>query len=304
LRLGRLAFAGLLLFGVVAPSRAADPTHGRYLAEAAGCGRCHTDTAEGASPYAGGRVLDTEFGRLTTPNITPDRATGIGGWSAADFIRAMRWGIAPDDSHYLPIFPFPYYNQLTEQDLADIKAFLDSLPPVRRSSEAGADPLTLWRRARAAVSVAATPMPGQWQDDPGKDPVWNRGAYLVATIGRCGQCHTPTTWLGAPDPQHFLAGAPARSPNDRKAPNVTSDREAGIGNWSDDDIMTMLTNGTTPDFDEVGGSMAEIVKNTAKLSEEDRRAIAVYLQTVPPVSTPPVSRPSVSRPSGSGPERK
>jgi len=176
LRLGRLAFAGLLLLGIVAPSRAADPANGRYLAEVAGCGRCHTDIAEGASPYAGGRVLDTEFGRLTTPNITPDRATGIGGWSAADFIRAMRWGIAPDDSHYLPVFPFPYYNRLTDQDLADIKAFLDSLPPVRRSSEAGAGPLALWRRVSRRHDRPLRPVP--YADDLA------RGARSAAFPGR------------------------------------------------------------------------------------------------------------------------
>jgi mono/diheme cytochrome c family protein len=292
-----LALAALLTLGGVTASRAADPARGQYLAETAGCGRCHTDTAAGAPPYGGGRVLDTEFGRLTTPNITPDSATGIGGWSEADFIRAVRWGIAPDDSHYLPVFPFPYYNRLTDQDLADIKAFLDSVPPVRRTAPARSGPLALWQRARAAVAVAAIPMPGPWQDDPARDPVWNRGAYLAATIGRCSQCHTPTTWLGAPDLHRFLAGAPARSPNDRKAPNITPDHGTGIGNWSADDIVTMLTDGTTPDFDEVGSSMAEIVKNTAKLSETDRRAIAVYLQSVPPVSV------SVSA-SVSGPKRK
>jgi mono/diheme cytochrome c family protein len=145
--------------------------------------------------------------------------------------------------------------------------------------------MALWERARAAVAVAATPMPGPWRDDPGKDAVWNRGAYLAATIGRCGQCHTPTTWLGTPNPARFLAGAPA-GPDGRKVPNITPSREAGIGHWSTDDIVTMLTNGTTPNFDEVGGSMAEIVKNTAKLNEEDRRAIAVYLQSVSPVSGP------------------
>jgi mono/diheme cytochrome c family protein len=280
------------VLGAATPSGAADPARGRYLAEAAGCGSCHTDTAPGAPPYGGGRVLDTGFGPLTTPNITPDRAAGIGGWSAADFVRAMRWGIAPDDSHYLPVFPFPYYNRLTDQDLADIKAFLDSVPPAPRPENAGSGPMALWQRARAAAAIAATPMPGPWRDDPTRDPVWNRGAYLVATIGRCGQCHTPATWLGAPDPHRFLAGAPARSPNDRKAPNITADRKTGIGNWSTDEIVTMLTTGTTPDFDEVGGSMAEIVKNTARLSEADRRAIAVYLQSVPPVS---VSAPEPQR---------
>ncbi|MGD9617244.1 MAG: cytochrome c [Alphaproteobacteria bacterium] len=282
--LGLFALAAIVLLGGTAPSRAADPAHGRYLAEAAGCSRCHTATEAGAPAYAGGRGFDTEFGVVTAPNITPDRATGIGGWSTADFIRAMRWGIAPDDSHYVPVFPFPYYNRLTDRDLADIKAFLDSLPPVSVPDPPSAGSMALWERARAAVAVAATPLPGPWPDDPTQNPAGNRGAYLVATIGRCGECHTPRTWLGAPDPDRFLMGGIDR--NGRRAPNITASREAGIGNWSTDDIVTMLTDGTTPNFDEVGGSMAEIVRNTARLSEEDRHAIAVYLQSVRPASGP------------------
>jgi mono/diheme cytochrome c family protein len=283
LRGGTVALAGLLLLAAATPSGAADPGRGRYLAEAAGCGRCHTASDAGAPPYAGGRVLDTEFGRITTPNITPDRQTGIGGWSEADFVRAMRWGIAPDDSHYLPVFPFPYYNRLTDRDLADIKAFLDTLPAVSRP-ELPRSSMALWERARAAVAIAATPMPGPWRDDPARDATWNRGAYLVATIGRCGECHSPRSWLGTPDPDRLLAGGLDR--NGRRAPNITSDPKAGIGNWSIDDIVTVLTDGTTPNFDEVGHSMADIVKDTAKLNEEDRRAIAAYLQSVPPISGP------------------
>jgi mono/diheme cytochrome c family protein len=281
--LGRFALAGLLLLGGAAPSGAADPVHGRYLAEGAGCGLCHTAQGGDAPAYAGGRTFDSDFGLVISPNITPDRTTGIGGWSEADFVRAMRWGIAPDDSHYLPIFPFPYFNRLTESDLADIKAFLDTLPPVSRP-DLPRNSMALWERARAAVAVAATPMPGPWHDDPGKGPEWNRGAYLVATIGRCGECHTPRTWLGAPDPSRLLAGG--RDWYGHRAPNITPSRAAGIGHWSADDIVTTLTDGTTPNFDEVGRSMAVIVKNTAQLSEDDRRAIAVYLQSVPPVSGP------------------
>ena len=262
---------------------------GAYLAGAAGCDRCHTDSERAGPPYAGGRELATAFGIIATPNLTRDRATGIGSWSAADFTRAMRWGVAPDDSHYIPAFPFPFYNRLSERDLADLKAFLDSLPAVSRPALAGAGSTALLARARAAIAVALTPLSGPWQPDPNKDPVWNRGAYLVHSLGRCGDCHTPRTLFGAPDPDRFLAGAPDGPPNDKpggkKVPNITPDRQAGIGNWSEGDIVRVLTDGQTPEFDEVGGSMAEIVKNTARLNQEDRRAIAVFLASVAAVSS-------------------
>ncbi len=199
-------------------------------------------------------------------------------------MRAMRWGIAPDDSHYLPVFPFPYYNRLTDRDLADIKAFLDTLPPVSRP-ELPRSSMALWERARAAVAVAATPMPGPWRDDPTRDAGMEsrclprrhdrplRRVPYAAHLAR--HPRSGSLSRGWPRPERAAA-----------APNITSDPKAGIGNWSTDDIVTMLTDGTTPNFDEVGHSMAEIVKNTAKLNEEDRRAIAVYLQSVPPISGP------------------
>jgi mono/diheme cytochrome c family protein len=283
---GALAFSLLLLTASAAPAAEPDAVaRGAYLAAAAGCEQCHTDADHGGQRYAGGRQLPSEFGTITTPNLTPDRATGIGGWSDADFSRAMRWGIAPDDSHYVPSFPFVFYNRLSERDLSDIKAFLGSLPAVSRPGLAGAGSTALLARARAAIAVVATPLPGPWQPDPAKDPIWNRGAYLVATIGRCGYCHTPRTLLGAPDADRFLAGTSA-GPDGKKVPNITPDGKAGIGNWNEDDIVGLLTDGHTPDFDFVGGAMAEVIKNTSRLSEEDRRAIAVYLRSVPAKSSP------------------
>ncbi len=253
---------------------------GAYLAGAAGCDQCHSDSEHGGKPYAGAPPFPTPYGQIATPNLTPDRSTGIGGWSLADFTRAVRWGVAPDDSHYVPSFPYPFYNRLTDGDLADLKAFLDSLPPVSRRDLEGAGSTALVARARAALAVALTPWRGAWQPDPAKDPVWNRGAYLVASVGRCGDCHTPRNWLGVPDNERFLAGSPA-GPEGKKVPNITQDAKTGIGNWSEEDIIGVLTDGHTPDFDFVAGPMAEIVKNTARLTEEDRRAIAVYLRSIP-----------------------
>ena len=194
----------------------------------------------------------------------------------------MRWGIAPDDSHYLPVFPFSFYNRLTQGDLTDLKAFLDSLPPVSRINDASLASIFSTVRVRAAIIIVDERFPGPWQFDTTKGSVWNRGAYLVATVGRCGDCHTPRNWLGARGLTRSLGGAVA-GPNGKAAPNITPDAETGIGKWSEDDIVALLKDGQTPEFDFVGGAMAEIVKNTARLTDADRRAIAVYLRTLPPV---------------------
>jgi mono/diheme cytochrome c family protein len=282
----RLTLAGAALFLLLAPASADEAAvkRGAYLAAAAGCDQCHTDKDRHGEPYAGGRLLKTPYGLIPTPNITPDKRTGIGGWSLADFTRALRWGVAPDDTHYLPVFPFPYYAGLTDQDLADLKAFLDSLPPVSRKDGEGADSIALIARARAAAAVALVPHEAQFRPDPAKDAVWNRGAYLVAAVGRCGDCHTARDLAGRPETGRWLAGSDG-SFNGTKAPNITPDPEAGIGKWSDDDILTLLKEGQTPSFDFVGGGMAEIVGNTSRLTDADRAAIVAYLRSVPAVTS-------------------
>jgi mono/diheme cytochrome c family protein len=217
---------------------------------------------------------------VLTPNITPDRETGIGRWQLADFEQALRWGIAPDGSHYLPAFPFPFYNRLTHEDLDALKVFLDGLPAVFQVNRTAGP--TFFSAARAAIVVVAEDFPGPWQPDAARDAAWNRGAYLVATIGRCGDCHTPRNWLGAPEPARLLAGNPA-GPGGKAVPNITPDSETGIGNWSTEDIVILLRDGQTPEFDFVGGAMAEIVRNTSRLRDDDRWAIAIYLRSIPAI---------------------
>jgi mono/diheme cytochrome c family protein len=256
-------------------------TRGGYLAAAAGCALCHTDKAHGGAPYAGGRALVTRFGIVVTPNITPDRQTGIGRWRKVDFVRAMRWGVAPDDSHYLPVFPFPYYNRLSHRDLDDLWAFLATITPVERADRAGSR--TPFAALRAAIAVVASRFAGPWRPDPRRDAASNRGAYLVATIGRCGDCHTARNWFGAPDRARFLAGVAAG--NGRHAvPDITPDPQTGIGGWSIADITTLLTDGQTPNFDFVGGAMTEIVSATSHLDPDDRQAIAIYLKSLKPIA--------------------
>ena len=127
--------------------------------------------------------------------------------------------------------------------------------------------------------------PGPFEPASRQRAAYNRGAYLVTALAHCGECHTPRNWLGAPDRRRFLAGTSA-GPDGKAVPNITADPKTGIGNWSEDDIVGVLTDGHTPNFDTVGGAMAEVVKSTSRMSEEDRRAIAVYLHSVPAVSTP------------------
>jgi mono/diheme cytochrome c family protein len=277
----RLTLAALLVVSAAAPA-GADPqaiARGAYLA-AAGCEGCHTDSKNKGPPYGGGREIAGEFGAITTPNLTPDPATGIGAWTQADFVRAMRWGIAPDGTHYVPAFPYRFYATLTDGDLADLKAFLDSLAPLSRPGLGVAPSLALLARTRAAVAnwIAGAPRP--WQPDPTRDAVADRGAYLAGTIGHCGECHTPQTWLGLPDPSRTLAGSNGRF-GGRKAPNITPDPKTGIGNWTVGEIVSLLNDGGLPDGDFVGGAMAEIVRDTAHLTEADRRAIAAYLKSLP-----------------------
>ena len=280
----RAALAAVILasLGFLAPVAAEAPAavRGGYLAGAAGCEQCHTDARNGGRPYAGGRALETPYGTVFTPNITPDRETGIGRWQMADFEQALRWGIAPDGSHYLPAFPFPFYNRLTHEDLDDLKTFLDGLSAVSQVNRTAGP--TLFSAARAAITVVAEHFPGPWRPEATKNAAWNRGAYLVATIGRCSDCHTPRDWLGAPEPARLLAGIPA-GPGRKAVPNITPDLENGIGRWSIEDIVILLRDGQTPDFDFVGGAMAEIVRNTSRFTDDDRRAIAVYLRSLPAV---------------------
>ena len=256
---------------------------GEYLAVAAGCVTCHTAT--GGQSLAGGRALATPFGTFYSPNITPDPETGIGRWTDGQFLRALREGVRPDGANYFPVFPYTSFTGITDDDALAIKAYLFSLPPVRQPNRTHDVSFPFSWRFLLTFWKWLYFTPGPLRPDPEAGAAENRGAYLVTAVVHCGECHTPRNWLGATDRAAFLAGAPAPD-GGRKAPNITSDRKTGIGNWSEDDIVRVLTDGNTPNFDEVGGNMAEIVKNTARLSEEDRRAIAVFLASVPPVSSP------------------
>jgi mono/diheme cytochrome c family protein len=271
----------------VSSARADDTAirRGEYIFKAADCVGCHTDVKNGGQRLAGGRALATPFGTFYSPNITPDRRDGIGAWSLADFTQALRHGVAPDGSYYFPVFPYPSFTGMSDADVADLFAYLMAQPPVAQKSKPHdvAFPFR-WRflqfgwRLLFFDEKRIAPVAG-------KDAAWNRGNYLVSAVAHCGDCHTPRNVLGAVRPSRLLSGDP-HGPDDQKVPNVTPDPETGIGNWSVDDIVKVLESGERPDFDTVGGAMREVVEGTKALSEADRRAIAAYIKSVPPVVTP------------------
>jgi mono/diheme cytochrome c family protein len=267
------------------PAGAAEPdavARGAYLANAADCLACHTDSAHSGRPYAGGRALATPFGTFYSPNITPDPETGIGRWSDEQFLHALRDGVRPDGANYFPVFPYPSFTKITNADARAIKAYLFSLPAVRQANRKHdvSFPVS-WRFLQNGWKLLFF-SPGPFQPAPERSEAYNRGAYLVTALAHCGECHTPRNWLGAMERDRFLAGNPD-GPDGKAVPNITPDRKTGIGNWSEDDIIGVLTDGHTPDFDRVGGAMAEVVKSTSRLTDDDRRAIALYLQSIPAI---------------------
>ncbi|MDX9861926.1 MAG: cytochrome c [Rhodospirillales bacterium] len=278
---------GITLFAAL-PALGADGSdavaRGKYVFDAADCVACHTDTANQGAPLAGGRRLETPFGTFYSPNITPDTATGIGRWSDADFMAALRHGRAPDGSHLYPVFPYPSYTLMSESDMRDLKAYLFSLPPVVRENRPHeVRPPFGWRFLIAGWKALFF-SPGAFHPDDSRDQRWNRGAYLATALGHCGECHTPRNAFGAPVSDMALAGT-AEGPDGGSVPNITPDRETGIGGWSDDDVDTLLTLGMTPDGDFVGAGMAEVVSNsTSKLTPADRAALIAYLRSLPPIN--------------------
>ncbi len=263
---------------------AGDPEQGEYVLAMGGCVACHTDAKNGGALLAGGRALDTPFGTFYSSNITPDPEAGIGGWTTGEFVRAMREGLSPEGQHYYPAFPYPSYAKMTEQDLVDLKAYLDTVEPIGvavRPHDVGF-PFNI-RQSLAGWKLLFFDG-GEFEPDPSQSEAWNRGAYLVRGPGHCGECHTPRNMLGGPDESRYLAGNPVGAEG-KATPNITPD-DTGIGDWSATDIVFSLESGLTPDYDSFGSGMGEVVKDaTSKLTTEDREAIAEFLTSLPPVES-------------------
>jgi mono/diheme cytochrome c family protein len=271
-----------------APVRAdqAQIDRGAYVFAAADCGACHTNVKAKGPALAGGRPLATPFGTFYSPNITADPETGIGSWSDADFVRALREGVSPEGDHYFPAFPYPSFTKMTDQDILDLKAYIFSLPPVAQADREHEIDFPFGWRFSVWFWKQLNFTKGAFTPDPARSAEWNRGAYLVEALGHCGECHTPRGWLGGLDTSVALSGT-TDGPEGEKVPNITPDPDTGIGTWSTTDVVRVLRTGQLPDGDFVGSVMGEVVEtSTSRMTDADRRAIAAYLATVPAVVNP------------------
>jgi mono/diheme cytochrome c family protein len=260
---------------------------GKALAEAADCAGCHT--ADPSKPFAGGKRIDTPFGTIYSPNLTPDRETGLGAWSDEEFSRALRYGVRRDGSRYYPAFPYPNFTKMVRDDLLAIRAYLATLTPVPNSPPA---PELRWPLNYRIVMRAWNFLffrPGIFEPDQQKSTEWNRGAYLVAGAAHCGACHTPKNLFGADRGGRAFGGGLVLG---WFAPRLDGAERSGLKSWSVGDIVEYLQSGRNA-RSHAGGLMAEVVANsTSKMSDADVRAIAVYLKELPagksdPFVTPP-----------------
>jgi alcohol dehydrogenase (quinone), cytochrome c subunit len=273
-----------LLSCVAAPAQAQQSAveRGRYLADAGNCFSCHT--RPGGKPYAGGVPFETPVGTLYSSNITPDRATGIGSWTAEDLRRAMHEGIAADGSRLFPAFPYPSYTKVTDADVRDLYAFLRTIPPV--NEEPPRNGFMLSQRWAMRLWNAMSFAEGRFVADPQHSPEWNRGAYLVEGLGHCGACHTPRDSFMAEIPERAHEGGEMTEPlADGKrrrwsAVNLTSAKN-GLAAWSVDDLTRYLHKGVSRRAGTFGPMNEVIVNSLSKLTAEDVRAMAVYLKSLP-----------------------
>ena len=242
------------------------------------------------SARGGGLTLASAFGTFHVPNISPHTRDGIGNWGVKDFIDAMATGTSPSGQHYYPSFPYTSYRLMPPKALADLVAYIRTLPAVegRAPDHELAFPFNI-RRVVGGWKLLFFEG-GSFRPDPAKSEEWNRGRYLVEGPGHCAECHSNRNGLGAISKATRFAGGP--DPEGKGwVPNITQAEDA-LGKWSKEEIAELLKSGFTPEFDSVGGSMAAVIRNTSQLSDADRLAMAEYLKSLPAVQGPPRPQPA------------
>jgi mono/diheme cytochrome c family protein len=246
---------------------------GRYLAVLGDCAACHTKP--GGQPFAGGLALQTPFGILVAPNITPDPETGIGTMTDAEFLASLHDGRGRNGRRLYPAMPYPAYTHMSDEDVLAIRAYLATVAPVSNPVISNQLPFPFNIRLSMLAWNTLNFAPGRYQSNPQKSEEWNRGAYIVEGAAHCGTCHTPKTFLGGDRNDHALAGATLQG---WFAPDITNDPRKGIGGWSKDDVVQYLMTGSN-DWTLASGPMAEAVTHsTSHMSDQDISAIATYLK--------------------------
>src|ERR1700761_3668176 len=288
-RVGRAVSASAVLWLVLLPghSDALDVEQvrrGRYLAIAGDCASCHT-RADG-QPFAGGLAFQTPFGTVYSPNITPDRKTGIGAWSEAEFERALRQGVGRNGEHLYPVFPYPYFTKIGDADVSALFAYLQAIPAVNSVSPANDMTFPFGQRALLRIWKSLYFKGGRFRADETKGTQWNRGAYLVDGLGHCSACHTPRNPLGGEKADLFMTGGVYQEsldgrPIDWSAVNLTSGK-SGLGAWPLEELTNYLKLGYSPHASVHGPMIGVVMNSTRNLTREDDAAIAMYLKSLAP----------------------
>jgi mono/diheme cytochrome c family protein len=264
-------------------ARVADLANGEELFNAGGCSSCHAvPNQPDRLRLGGGLPIGSPFGTFYAPNISPDPADGIGRWSEADFVNAVMKGVSPDGAHYFPAFPYTSYQRATTADVRDVFAYLKTLPPVSGKVRDHDLPFPFNVRRNVGIWKLLFMDGRPFVPEPARTPQWNRGAYLVNGFGHCAECHSPRNLLGGIIAAQRFAGGPNPA-GEGWVPNIT---QKGIGDWSEKEIADFLETGDMPEGDSASGAMRPVIKNLARLTVEDRAAMAEYLKSLPPVEGP------------------
>ena len=254
---------------------------GEYLATAGDCVACHTQPGKAA--FSGGRRMDTPYGPIYPPNLTPDKETGIGDWSDDDFYRAMHEGLGRNHEYLYPVFPFPWYTNVTRDDALAIKAYLFSLKPVHSPDKPNGFSFPFDVRTALGGWRALYFKPNPEPKEPAPGDKLARGAYLVEGLGHCGECHNHNATFGASDWSGKYEGGVIQG---WYAPNITGDGKQGVGGWSEDDLVTFLKSGAATGHGVALGPMMETITDSlSHLSDDDLHAMAAYLKSIPPKQT-------------------
>lgn len=258
-------------------------SEGAYLVKIAGCADCHSPEAD--YPFSGRLKLTTPFGVFYTPNITPDKETGLGIWSAEEFRKALRDGIAPNGDRYYPVFPYTSYTKITDEDLNKMWMYLRSVRAIARKNRRHQISFPYNQRSLLAVWQGAFFEKGPMTNNPEKTAEWNRGSYLANALAHCTECHTPRNeYTGALIASKWMSGS-NKPINGLMVPNITRDKVSGRGHWTERDWEQFLLTGRNPQGRFAEAEMAQVINNTSALTTEDRYALIQYLMSLPAIRT-------------------